>query len=115
MATDAPYRGARSRAPENPSGTVPLKNIIDELTAALRNIQVKADAIDAMVLGIEMMIENQRRLMVDHNPGSLVLGNELWRGIATLLTMVRHHAMDIGSDGQAAEIASMQANRAVAA
>lgn len=74
-------------------------------------MQVKADAIDAMVLGIEMMIENQRRLLVEQNPGSLVLGNEMWRGIATLLTMVRHHALDIGNEGQAAELASMQANR----
>lgn len=111
MASDAPTTGARARAPRNAGGDVPPPNNLDQMTAHARNIGSASESVDAMVLGIEVMIENQRKLMREQNVGTFLLDNELWTGIAVLLTMVRTHAFDMGKAGEAIEIAGMAASR----
>lgn len=115
MATERPYTGARSRASKNDAGGVPPQNNQIETLHAVRTMQVAAAEIDAMTLGVELMIQNQRRIMQQENVGSFMLDNELWTGMATLLSMVRHHALDIATNGETVEKAAMQANQGVPA
>lgn len=115
MAAEAPTTGARSRAPRNPVRAVSQQDGINLMTDKARTIGAAAESIDAMILAVEVMIENQRRLMLDQNAGSFLHDNELWQGMAVLLTMVRTHAVDVGRAGEAIEVAGMRAATPAAA
>jgi hypothetical protein len=81
----------------------------DQIGDHARDISAKAEGIDALLLGVEVMIQDQRRLMRDEKAGSFLLDNELWGGIAGLLTMARHEALTIGEKGDAIQHAMMPA------
>jgi hypothetical protein len=85
------------------------------MLAKARALSVAAEAIDAMVLAVEVMTEKQRALMLGGNAGSFLVDNELWTGMATLLSTVRVHAFDIGAAGEAIEVEGMQATSPAAA
>ena len=107
MASDAPNTGARSRAPRNPTRDVPPQHTPNRTSEKAQAICVAAEAIDALVLAVECMIENQRGIMREANAGTFLCDNELWGGIAVLLTMVRRHAIDAGAIGEAMELATV--------
>ena len=100
MADDAPITGAPTRAPASDQPR-------DALLSHARTIQVAAEAIDAVVLGVELMLADQRRIMGETSASTFLLGNELWGGAATLLAMVRERASAIGEAGEAIEVAGM--------
>lgn len=111
MADAAPYTGAPSRASENTTTTVPSQNI----TGDAQSISVEGEAIDAMILGVETMLESQRVIMRSANTSDSLCDNELWSGAAVLLSIVRQKANAIERMAQGIEIASMRANQAAVA
>lgn len=108
MAADAPITEASTRAPvfETPR---------DQLLSRIRDIQLAAELIDAVILGVEVMLHDQRRIMREANVSSFFLNNELWVGVETLLTTVRSQATTIGELGEAIEVTEMRVPDAPAA
>lgn len=119
MADDAPYTGAGNRAPKITTaiGTVSQMDIADRqlLNETIGEIQYEGDSIDALVLGIESIIEKQRGTMRERKVDDLLTDNELWSGMTMLLTMVRHKAMEIAEMGGEVEKAWQRLSRPVAA
>lgn len=70
-------------------------------------ISAAAEGVDALLLGVEVMIQSQRQMMTEAKVGDYMLNNELWSGITVLLTMARHETQDIGRAGDAIQVATM--------
>lgn len=117
MADDAPYRGARNRAPKIEANAVPLADKADIRTIndGAGDVQEGGDSIDALILGVEVMIERQRGMMRQQGADAFLIDNELWGAMASLLTMVRTKATAIVDVGGEMEKASQRLSKAAAA
>jgi len=83
---------------------------IDPVHRTATEISAAAEAVDALLLGVETMIQDHHRMMREANvPQYLLDGNELSEGIAVLLTLARHQALDIGKHGDTIQYATMAA------
>lgn len=84
---------------------------IDPIHRTASEVSAAAEAVDALLLGVEVMLLDVRRIMRETNvPGYLIDNdNELLKGIGVLLTLARHQALDIGRHGDTIQHAMMAA------
>ncbi len=84
---------------------------MDPVHRTASEVSAAAEAVDALLLGVEVMLLDVRRIMRETNvPGYLIDNdNELLKGIGVLLTLARHQALDIGRHGDAIQHAMMAA------
>lgn len=117
MADDAPYTGARPRAPKIDAAQVPLVDKADRdiIMSGSSDVQEGGDSIDALILGVEVMIERQIGMMRYQHADAFLIDNELWGAIASLLTMVRIKATEIVDVGGAMEKAGQRLPKVMAA
>lgn len=88
------------------------KQARDTMVRGAQDIQSVASTVDAMVLSIELMIADQKRIMQEQGASRFLRDNELWDGMATLATAIRGHMADVGKTGEAIELAGMAQERA---
>ncbi|WP_260597440.1 hypothetical protein [Sphingomonas endolithica] len=117
MASNAPITGARTRAPHIPADDVPPQNpsAPGPFLTDLHEIQMAAEAIKAVIFVVELMLQDQRRVMQEENAYSFLHENELWDGTRTLLAMASERATTIGELGELMEMAEMRVSDAPAA
>ena len=117
MAAEAPYRGVRIRAPEIHAADVPLVDMGDRdiVMSCSSDVQEGGDSIDALILGVEVLIERQRGMMRHQHADAFLIDNELWGAIASLLTMVRTKATEIVDIGGEMEKAGQRLPKGMAA
>lgn len=84
---------------------------MDPVHRTASEVSAAAEAVDALLLGVEVMLLDVRRIMRETNvPGYLIDNdNELLKGIGVLLTLARHQALDIGRHGDTIQHARMAA------
>lgn len=79
------------------------------------DVQDGGESIDALILGVEGLIERQRGMMRHQHADAFLIDNELWGAIASLLTMVRTKATEIVDVGGAMEKARQRLPKVTAA
>lgn len=104
MAANARTTGARTRAPEKQTAFLADKHAWDKALEDIRDLQSDAERIDAIVLGVTAMVEDQRDLERKLSRGGSLGECELWGGLETLLGLIRQHVMQIGERGEAVEL-----------
>jgi hypothetical protein len=88
---------------------------IEPIHRAASEISAGAEAVDALLLGVEVMIQDHRKMMREANvPAYLLTDNELAESVSVLLTLARHQALDIGKHGDAIQVAMMPTKAAPA-
>lgn len=117
MAAEAPYRGVPIRAPEIHAADVPLVDMADRdiVMSGSSDVQEGGESIDALILGVEVLIERQRGMMRHQHADAFLIDNELWGAIASLLTMVRTKATAIVDVGGEMEKAGQRLPKVMAA
>lgn len=67
----------------------------DIVMSCSSDVQEGGDSIDALILGVEVLIERQRGMMRQQHADAFLIDNEFWGATASLLTMVRTKATEI--------------------
>lgn len=82
---------------------------MDSISAHARNISAAATEVDALLLGVEGMIEDQINIMKETGAQKFLIECELWTGIQILLNLARRKSVEMEADGTAIQ------NEAIAA
>lgn len=71
------------------------------ITDHARNISAAAEEVGALIVGVEGMLADQRRLMTEANASKYLQENELWSAMESLLGIMRRTASQMGENGTA--------------
>lgn len=81
----------------------------DQIMTRGASIAAAAEEVCALILAVEGMIEDQRRIMQEANAASYLQESELWGGMEILLLIAKRTAEGMEKDGTAIQDTGMTA------